>query len=550
MLEGSLDPPPSPFHARELQARIDAALERVPATWGVLVHSTTLGDLAIHEPDAALVPASCVKLFTAMAALHARDVGPRRTLDTTARVVPDAAGPGWSTATLAVRPSGDPTLTGDALDALVARAALSSRVPIERIVAASLEGDEWCDEGAPGTWEVGDLRHAWAAPPSRACVDGNAECCAASPRDFFAREPPPSPRSAFVRRVEAALVKAKGTSARTDIARMRSKSPPTSARGDASSARSSSPADGVDASLAKRASSPIVVHRSPPVSRLARLALEDSDNLVAEQLLRFCAHAAAERDAARWLTRWTSTFVRPYCPRSSEAPRRVRLADGSGLSRRNLAPPRALAAVVLAALSGRAAEAAAAAEETAEANRDGGEMDAEEDEAAEDRENFRRRPFAAFLDALAVGGRTGTLAGRARLVGEEASAEVRGEGGEVRGFAAVRGGSRRWSVRAKSGSMSGVASLTGYFERHPDLALGDVVFAVVANNHIGNGNGNGDGDDDGDDGGGARDARCLRDAVDEVVALVALARTKTEDENGEPWEDAEDEDEPRVNILR
>ena len=138
MLEGSLDPPPSPFHARELQARIDAALERVPATWGVLVHSTTLGDLAIREPDAALVPASCVKLFTAMAALHARDVGPRRTLDTTARVVPDAAGPGWSTATLAVRPSGDPTLTGDALDALVARAALSSRVPIERIVAASL----------------------------------------------------------------------------------------------------------------------------------------------------------------------------------------------------------------------------------------------------------------------------------------------------------------------------------------------------------------------------------------------------------------------------
>jgi hypothetical protein len=38
--------------------------------------------------------------------------------------------------------------------------------------------------------------------------------------------------------------------------------------------------------------------------------------------------------------------------------------------------------------------------------------------------------------------------------------------------------------------------------------------------------------------------------VDEVVALVALARTKTEDENGEPREDAEDEDEPRVNILR
>ena len=232
MLEGSLDPPPSPFHARELQARIDAALERVPATWGVLVHSTTLGDLAIREPDAALVPASCVKLFTAMAALHARDVGPRRTLDTTARVVPDAAGPGWSTATLAVRPSGDPTLTGDALDALVARAALSSRVPIERIVAASLEGDEWCDEGAPGPWEVGDLRHAWAAPPSRACVDGNAECCAASPATF-ARNPLAPKRLRQTRRGGAREGEGYECSYRHRADAPRS--PPTSARGDASS---------------------------------------------------------------------------------------------------------------------------------------------------------------------------------------------------------------------------------------------------------------------------------------------------------------------------
>ena len=441
MLEGSLEPPRSPFHARELQARIDAALERVPATWGVLVHSTTLGDLAIREPDAALVPASCVKLFTAMAALHARDVGPRRTLDTTARVVPDAAGPGWSTATLAVRPSGDPTLTGDALDALVARAALSSRVPIERIVAASLEGDEWCDEGAPGTWEVGDLRHAWAAPPSRACVDGNAECCAASPATFSRANPALAPkRLRQTRRGGAREGEGYECSYRH---RADALEEPSDERSRRRVERAFVVAGGRRRRVAaKRASSPIVVHRSPPVSRLARLALEDSDNLVAEQLLRFCAHAAAERDAARWLTRWTSTFVRPYCPRSSEAPRRVRLADGSGLSRRNLAPPRALAAVVLAALSGRAAEAAAAAEETAEANRDGGEMDAEEDEAAEDRENFRRRPFAAFRRAR-----------RRRADGDPRGARAAHRGGGERGGARrgrggsrVRGGSRRFAA--------------------------------------------------------------------------------------------------------
>ena len=72
-----------PFDVRELQGRIDAVLEREHACWGVLVYSTGLGrDIAAHRPDTALVPASNVKLFTALASLLVSHVGPTRALRT------------------------------------------------------------------------------------------------------------------------------------------------------------------------------------------------------------------------------------------------------------------------------------------------------------------------------------------------------------------------------------------------------------------------------------------------------------------------------------
>ena len=72
-------PGAEPFDVRELQGRIDAVLEREHASWGVLVYSTGLGrDIAAHRPDTALVPASNVKLFTALASLLVSHVGPTR----------------------------------------------------------------------------------------------------------------------------------------------------------------------------------------------------------------------------------------------------------------------------------------------------------------------------------------------------------------------------------------------------------------------------------------------------------------------------------------
>ena len=63
-------------------------------------------DVASRHPDTALVPASNVKMFTAMAALTVWTVGPHRTFDTRAHVVRDDS----KGAVLCVHPSGDPTL--------------------------------------------------------------------------------------------------------------------------------------------------------------------------------------------------------------------------------------------------------------------------------------------------------------------------------------------------------------------------------------------------------------------------------------------------------
>ena len=114
-----------PFDVRELQGRIDAVLEREHACWGVLVYSTGLGrDIAAHRPDTALVPASNVKLFTALASLLVSHVGPTRALRTAAHVV-DVTGDDTRASSgdagkepprrraVCVHPCGDPGLTAD-----------------------------------------------------------------------------------------------------------------------------------------------------------------------------------------------------------------------------------------------------------------------------------------------------------------------------------------------------------------------------------------------------------------------------------------------------
>ena len=187
--DGASRPPREPFDIRELQSKIDAALEREHAVWGVLVHSTGLGrDVASRHPDTALVPASNVKMFTAMAALTVWTVGPHRTFDTRAHVVRDDS----KGAVLCVHPSRDPTLRPADVDDLARASLASSDVPASEVRRVRLGGKEWQDEGAHPTWEVGDARRAWAAPPSRATMTSGGGRPASSARDAAA--PPDSPR--------------------------------------------------------------------------------------------------------------------------------------------------------------------------------------------------------------------------------------------------------------------------------------------------------------------------------------------------------------------
>ena len=276
------------------------------------------------------------------------------------------------------------------------------------------------DEGPHPTWEVGDLGEKYAAPPSRTVLDSNT--------DFETEEDARhDPCSRFIARVaQIAEDVANEDEEETGAAGMGSR------------------------------------HQSPPVASLVRTALEESDNLYAEQLLRA---ASGGRDSGRWLTSWSAVYVNKHCSSSSSVPRRVRLVDASGLSRHNLAPPRAFVALLLGALEGSRRE--------------------KEEDVDDERDNYlESSPFRLFLDSLPLAGRTGTLS--RRLV------DTAAEG----------------NVRAKTGSMTGVAALSGFFQplaHAPRSELGAVVFSIIANN-------------------GVVSATKLRAVIDEIVELVALAR--------------------------
>jgi len=133
---------------------------------------------------------------------------------------------------------------------------------------------------------------------------------------------------------------------------------------------------------------------SPPMSRLARLTNKPSDNFFAETLLKDLAMQARRKGTTSGGARVAMAFLRRLGVRA-------RLADGSGLSRRNKASPenvvRLLAAV-----------------------------------------HERPEEYAALRASLPIAGRDGTLASR------------------------MRRGPARGRCRAKTGTISGVSALSGY----------------------------------------------------------------------------------------
>ena len=141
-----------------------------------------------------------------------------------------------------------------------------------------------------------------------------------------------------------------------------------------------------------------------------------SDNLCAEQIARLSARHALADGASAAMARHAAAALE----RLGVDPRGLAMADGSGLSRRNLAQPRQIVGALLAA---------------------------------------RAAPWRDdFLAALPTAGRSGTLAGR------------------------FRDGPAHGRVRAKTGAIDRVVSLAGYVPR-PDPSAPPLVFAVLVNDH-------------------------------------------------------------------
>ena len=551
-----------PFDVRELQGRIDAVLEREHASWGVLVYSTGLGrDIAAHRPDTALVPASNVKLFTALASLLVSHVGPTRALRTAAHVVDvpsdgtrassgDAGREPRRRRAVCVHPCGDPGFTAEQLAELVGGALEAAGVSADDVDPGRtrLGGDPWRDDGVPDTWEVGDLASDWAAPPSRAVLDRNVESLwKRSGINTRRATAPGRPPLARFRDACRDAVRDAQTVTRRAFASDGSEEKETETEKETEIPCGLAPPAPPRRPFGVGVASPLfeisarearfpdgwAIRDSAPVSAIARAALRDSDNLCAEQLVRVCAGG---RDSGRWLTSWSAVFCRKHCAgtagppraasparpgatsdavsdpelRASPAPARVRFVDGSGLSRHNLAPPRAFVALFLSALEGAAREDAADGPAFPTPN------------AGTDRS--ARNPFAAFLDALPETARDGANGVRSSETAVETSVE-RVEDRKDRkdrkdretrasGTLGARLGDLRGVVRAKTGSMRGAAALSGYFAPHACSRLGAVAFSVVANNHAS----------------AAPDAaHRLRDALDEIVRLIDRAEVVREE---------------------
>ena len=156
---------------------------------------------------------------------------------------------------------------------------------------------------------------------------------------------------------------------------------------------------------------------SPPISDLARLTNVPSNNFLAEMLLKAVGGAFGDRGS----TSEGVSVVREFAADRGSA---FRGENGSGLSRRDRASPASVGALLRSML---------------------GAVTAEQKELRE-----------AFIQSLAVAGRSGTLAGR------------------------MRGSAAAGRCAAKTGTLTGVSALSGYCFR----ADGEATVFSILNNRV------------------------------------------------------------------
>lgn len=171
----------------------------------------------------------------------------------------------------------------------------------------------------------------------------------------------------------------------------------------------------------------VATYRSPPLQQIVETMNHESENLYAEQLLRTLAIVGAPDTTSVELTEGSADLgalaVRAELSDVGIDTSQVRMADGSGLSRKNYVSPRAMTRLLTHMWS----------------------------DAPSDRSR-------AFYDSLPMGGREGTL-------------EYRYGGG-----AAATG-----EVRAKTGTLTGASALSGYVNTTNGTP---VAFVIFCNHHL------------------------------------------------------------------
>ena len=171
----------------------------------------------------------------------------------------------------------------------------------------------------------------------------------------------------------------------------------------------------------------IGTYRSPPLRDVVQTMNHESQNLYAEQLLRTLAIVNRPDTSSEELTEGSAALgalaVRTELSKVGIDTSRVRVVDGSGLSRKNYVRPRAMSRLLTHMW----------------------------DAAPSDRS-------AAFYDSLPVGGRDGTL-------------EYRFRGGPAAGG----------EVRAKTGTLTGASALSGYVNTARGTPL---AFVIFCNHHL------------------------------------------------------------------
>ncbi|PSR00537.1 MAG: D-alanyl-D-alanine carboxypeptidase/D-alanyl-D-alanine-endopeptidase [Bacteroidetes bacterium QS_9_68_14] len=456
--------------------------------WGVAVADAATGAVQYaREADKRFVPASNAKLYTAAAALD--QLGPGYRFTTRLYRQGEISGDTLR-GDLIVRGSGDPTIGGYAQrdDRLaVFRAwADSLRAAGIRHVTGRLLGDDDIHTDAPlgRGWMWDDLPYRYAVElsglsfgenlielqavgqllgqPAALSVEpiqtgylelvNRSETVRRNPDEEY-RRLPGSRRLYVESRIQRGRVQRQKLSVGNPTGYFVNVLRAVLQREGISVAGPAMDADRLPKALSYQASRTQVVarYRSAPLAEIVQTMMQESQNLYAEQILRTLG---AERPVERFVkgdpddpdpgsgTMGVEAGLRTFAAAGIDTSR-VSLADGSGLSRYDMISPTMTAKLLLYM-----------------------------------RQHPRPAVSEAFVSALPVGGRTGTL-------------EYRFERGPAEA-----------NVRAKTGTLGGVSALSGYVTTAGGRPM---VFVVMANHY-------------------SADSDKARSAIDQIVQALAAGR--------------------------